>query len=231
MEQSHRLLLIDDDPVRCRVLGDYLRSQGFGVVVAGDGEAGLSLVAQEVCDLVLLDDMLPGLGGIEVLRRIRHEGELPVVMLSETNDDIDRIVAFELGADDYLSKSCNLRELHLRLRAILRRARHTLAANRLRKTGLGRLEFAPTARKAVWRGKPLQLTGTEYDLLALLFAGAGRPVAKSDLAKRVLGRELQSHERSVDMHISNLRKKLGTLADGRSAIQTVRGAGYQLLAE
>ncbi len=229
MEQAPRLLLVDRDPVLCRVLTDYLQGQGFRVTVVSNGEAALLQVARDASDLVILDDMLTGLSSIEVLRRIRRQGELPVVMLSARNDDIERIVGLELGADDYLSKSCNLRELTARLRAILRRARHAMAAEQLRKNGLGSLGLSPLERTAMWRGEMLQLTSTEYDLLEQLFNSAGRAVRKADLAKRVLGREIKRHERSLDMHVSNLRKKLGTLADGRSPIQTVRGAGYQLL--
>lgn len=229
MEQATRLLLVGTDPVLCQVLGDYLRGQGFRVAVIGDGEACLREVADDACDLIILDDVLPGLTGIEVLRRIRQQGELPVVMLSARNDDIDRIVGIELGADDYLPKSCNLRELTARLNAILRRTRHAVAAERLRKGGIGSLGLSPTERKASWRGNELQLTSTEYDLLERLYSRAGRVVGKAELAISVLGRDLQRYERSLDMHISNLRKKLGKLADGRSPIQTVRGAGYQLL--
>lgn len=229
MDTAPRLLLLDQDPVLCQVLAAYLQNQGFRVIVAGDGEACLQQVAQDSCDLVLLDDMPKGLGGIEVLRRIRQQSELPVVMLSARNDDVDRIVGLELGADDYLPKSCNLRELTARLHAILRRSRHAVAMERLRKGGLGSLVLSPTERKATWLGKTLQLTGTEYDLLEHLFNSAGRTVRKTDLAKSVLGREMNHYERGLDMHISNLRKKLGALADGRSPIQTVRGRGYQLL--
>lgn len=229
MDTAPRLLLLDQDPVLCRVLADYLQNQGFRVAVAGDGEACLQLIAQDACDLVLLDDMLKGLSGIEVLRRIRQKSELPVVMLSTRNDDVDRIVGLELGADDYLPKSCNLRELTARLHAILRRARHAVAMERLRKGGLGSLVLSPTERKATWLGKTLQLTSTEYDLLEHLFNSAGRTLRRTDLAKSVLGHEMSHYERGLDMHISNLRKKLGTLADGRSPIQTVRGRGYQLL--
>lgn len=229
VEQIPRLLLVDDDPVLCRVLVSYLQGQGFRVATESDGEAAVLKVGQGACDLVLVDDMLPGLSGIEVLRRIREASELPVVMLSARNDDIDRIVGIELGADDYLPKSCNLRELTARLHAILRRTRHAVAIEKLQKGGLGSLGIFPAERKATWRGKPLQLTSTEYDLLQHLFHNAGRAIGKAELAMRVLGRDLQRYERSLDMHISNLRKKLGTLPDGRSPIQTVRGAGYQLL--
>lgn len=229
MEQAPRLLLVDDDPVLCGVVADYLRERGFAVVIESDGAAALLQVSMGACDLVLIGDMLPGLSGIEVLRRIRQLGELPVVMLNAKNDDIERIIGIELGADDYLSKSCNLRELTARLHAILRRARHAVAIEKLQKSGLGSLGLFPAERKAAWRGKPLQLTSTEFDLLQHLFQNAGHAIGKAELAMTVLGRTLETYERSLDMHISNLRKKLGKLADGRSPIQTVRGTGYQLL--
>lgn len=229
MDQASKLLLVAPKPALNRMLGDYLRAQGFTVSVASDGNAGLQQVAQGSCDLVILADLLQGLSGIEVLRRIRRQGELPVVMLTSGNDDVDRIVALELGADDCLSQSCNLRELTARLHAILRRSRHVIAAERLRASGLGSLGLSPAERQATWQGKSLRLTSTEYDLMEYLFNNAGRPTGKAELAMRVLGRELTPYDRSLDMHISNLRKKLGRLADGRSPIQTVRGGGYQLL--
>lgn len=229
MEQAPRLLLMDGDAVLCQVLTDYLQGQGFSVTVAHDGETGLSQVSQGVHDLVIVDDRLPRLGGMEVLRRVRRQGELPVVILSAGNDDIERIVGLELGADDYLSKSCNLRELVARLNSILRRTRLALAAERMRSSGIESLNLVPSQRTAIWRGEPLPLTSTEFDLLEALFRRPGRAVRKAELAKTVLGREIQHYERSLDMHISNLRKKLGKLADGRSPILTVRGTGYQLL--
>lgn len=229
MEQAPRLLLMGGDAVLCQVLTDYLQGQGFGVTVAHDGETGLLQVSQGIYDLAIVDDRLPRLGGIEVLRRIRRQGELPVVILSAGNDDIERIVGLELGADDYLSKSCNLRELVARLNSILRRTRLALAAERMRGSGIESLTLVPSQRTAIWRGEPLPLTSTEFDVLEALFRRPGRAVRKAELAKTVLGREIQHYERSLDMHISNLRKKLGKLADGRSPILTVRGAGYQLL--
>jgi len=229
LEQAPQLLLVDGDPVLCRMLADYLHGHGFGVTAKHDGETGLHHATEDAYDLVILDVMLPGLNGIEVLRRIRQQGELPVVLLSAVLDDVERIVGLELGADDYLSKSCNLRELVARLRSILRRTRHQAAMPRLPGNDPASLSLFPAERTATWRGKPLQLTSTEFNLLEILFNHAGRTIGKAELAMSVLGRELESYDRSLDMHISNLRKKLGRLADGRFPIQTVRGAGYQLL--
>lgn len=229
MKQIPKLLLVDDDPVLCRVLSEYLEAQGFAIDLCHEGEAGLVLVMEGDYDLVIFDDTLPGITGIEVLRRIRQHGELPVVMLATTVDDIERIVGLELGADDYLSKSCNLRELVARLNSILRRTRHAVAAERMRRDELTSLSLSASDRSATWRGKLLPLTSTEFDLLHLLFQHAGRALGKAELALPLLGRELTSYDRSLDMHISNLRKKLGKLADGRSPIQTVHGTGYQLI--
>ena len=229
MEEKPRLLLAAHDVVRCDFLSQYLAAQGFETAACHDGETALQLAMEGNCDIVLLDDALPGMTGNEVLRHIRHDSELPVVMLSATADEVERIVGLELGADDYLATSCNLRELVARLNAILRRTRHAVAAERMRRGDLDCLCLSPAERSASWRGKPLPLTSMEFDLLQLLFEHSGRAIAKAELAMRLLGRGLQPFERSIDMHISNLRKKLGKLPDGRSPIQAVHGGGYQLL--
>ncbi|NJD35630.1 MAG: response regulator transcription factor [Betaproteobacteria bacterium] len=229
MEQKPLVLLAAHDVVRCEVLSKYLAAQGFEAAACHDGEAVLQLATEGSYDIVLLDDALPGITGIEVLRHIRRHGELPVVMLSATADAVERIVALELGADDYLATSCNLRELVARLNAILRRTRHANVAEKTRRGGQDSLSLSPAERSARWRGKPLPLTSTEFDLLELLFNHSGRTLDKNHLALTVLGRELKQFDRSLDMHISNLRKKLGRLPDGRSPIQTVHGSGYQLL--
>jgi two-component system, OmpR family, response regulator len=227
--EAPRVLLVDDDAVLCQVLAEYLQAHGFDVTVAHDGEIGFAHATEGDYDLAILDDTLPGLTKTDVLRRIRSHGELPVVMLSSGNDDVDRIVALELGADDCLCKSCNLRELVARLHTILRRTRHAMAQERTRKQKLAALSLCPIERRVMWRGEPLQLTSTEFNLLHLLFENPGRAISKAELAVNVLGRELDRFDRSLDMHISNLRKKLGTHEDGRSPIQSVRGAGYQLI--
>ena len=229
MERMPQLLLVDSDPVLCRTLAEYLHGHGFEVTVKHDGETGLFHAMEDAYDLVILDVMLPELSGIEVLRRIRQQGELPVVMLSAASDDVERIVGLELGADDYLSKSCNLRELVARLHSILRRTRRQMAPGRKARSETAGLSLLATERSAAWGGKPLQLTSTEFNLLQALFSQAGGVVSKAELAMNVLGREIGQYDRSLDMHVSNLRKKLGRLADGRSPIQTVTGAGYQLI--
>lgn len=222
-----RLLLVDSDSVLCQVLSDYLQSEGFRVLVAQDGESGLSILQESGCDLVLLDTLLTDMNGLEVLRQIRQQGEIPVMMLTAKNESIECIVGLELGADDYLSKSCNPRELVARLRAILRRTRRALnSAETQSEIGAG-LHLSTLKRTAIWRGQTLTLTSTEFDLLHTLLARAGHPVSKEDLAMHALKREIGRYDRSLDMHVSNLRKKLGKLADGRSPIRTINGSGYQ----
>ena len=228
MEQASQLLLVDDDPVLCETLSEYLQGHGFDVTIAHDGDKCLLLVTERAYDLVILSVMLPGLRGLEVLRRIRTQGELPVVMLAAESDGIDRIIGLELGADDYLAKSCNLRELLARVNSILRRTRQQQTREWMPGSAWD-LRLFPAERTATWQGQPLSLTGTEFNLLEVLFNNPGRVVRKADLVLTALGRELGQYDRSLDMHISNLRKKLGKLADGRSPIQTVSGAGYQLL--
>lgn len=230
MQQTPQLLLVDGDPVLCQTLSGYLQGQGFGVAVKHDGETGLQQAAEFDYDIVILGDMLPGLCGSEVLRRIRQQGELPVVMLCARHDIIEYVLNLELGADDCLNKSCNLRELAARLRTILRRAqRYGRSSERMPGKDTASLSLSPAERTVTWRGKPLELTSTEFNLLEILFNNSGRIVSKAELAVNTLGREAGQFGRSLDMHISNLRKKLGKLADGRSPIQTVSRAGYQLL--
>jgi two-component system OmpR family response regulator len=229
-----RLLLVDDDVELCAMLADYLVPEGFEVESVHDGEQGVRRAVDGGFDLVVLDVMLPRVSGTEILRRIRRESQVPVLMLTAKGDDVDRIVGLELGADDYLPKPCNPRELVARLRAILRRtgaegARDPFA--RETEIRVGAVVVRPTQRVAECRGKPLDLTSTEFNLLEVLMRNAGRVVGKAELSQRALGRALTRYDRSVDMHVSNLRKKLNPLVDGRSPIQTVRGTGYQFVKE
>lgn len=221
------ILLIEDDTELAAMLRDYLEEDGFRVGVAADGESGVTAALSGDWDIVALDVMLPGIDGIEVLRRIRAASELPVLMLTARGDDIDRIVGLELGADDYVPKPCTPRELAARLRAILRRiverAPKSLAA--------GALTLHPQGRRATLNGAPLVLTAAEFNLLELLVRHAGRPVSKDDLSQQALGRPYAPYDRSIDVHLSSVRRKLGPLDDGRSRIQNVLRRGYQYLPE
>lgn len=230
MQNMNRVLLVDDDIELCAMLKEYLEPEDFQVDLAHDGAQGARQALAEPYDVVVLDVMLPGLGGFEALRRIRADSQTPVLMLTAKGDDIDRIVGLELGADDYLPKPCNPRELVARLRAILRRtAVQPHGPGPARPLQVGDLELRPAERAAQWRDLVLDLTSTEFNILQVLVQNAGQVVSKAQLSEHGLGRALERYDRSIDMHVSNLRHKLGTLADGRSPIQTVRGAGYQYI--
>ncbi len=226
-----RILLVDDDVELTDMLAEYLTPEGFAVDVAHDGEEGARRALSGEFDAVVLDIMLPKLNGLDTLQRIRREVRTPVLMLTAKGDDVDRIIGLELGADDYLPKPCNPRELVARLRAILRRTGGAEgAAEAAGELHCGELVLRSAERLAEWRGEALELTSTEFNLLEVLVRHAGRPVSKAELSERGLGRALARYDRSIDMHVSNLRRKLGDLPDGRSPIQTVRGIGYQFIA-
>lgn len=227
----NRVLLVDDDTELTEMLGDYLEAEGFSVEAVHDGETGVSAALSGGHDVVVLDVMLPRLSGVEALRQIRQQSRVPVLMLTARGDDVDRIVGLELGADDYLPKPCNPRELAARLRAILRRVAPAEPAEAENQLTVGLITLHPGRRVACWAGERLDLTSTEFNLLETLMRHAGQVVSKADLSLEALGRELERYDRGLDMHVSNLRRKLGTLSDGRSPIQTIRGVGYQLLQE
>lgn len=218
------VLLIDDDVELSTLHKEYLEAEGFDVQLAFDGRTGMDAAFRGV-DIVVLDVMMPGLDGIETLRRIRRQSEVPILMLTARGDDIDRVVGLELGADDYVAKPCTPRELVARLRAILRRG--PWQAERGETVAAGDLLLDGATRRATWQGERLELTGTEFNLLAALAERSGRVVSKEELSEQALGRPLARYDRSIDVHMSHLRAKLGDLPDGRSPIQTVRGFGYQ----
>ncbi len=227
-----RVLLVDDDLELCSMQGEYLSNEGFAVQMYHDGESGLEEALSGDYDLILLDVMMPKLNGIEVLRRLRIHSNVPVLMLTAKGDDIDRIIGLELGADDYVSKPCTPRELVARVRAILRRADPDKQdSGQLQPLKVGSLAISAASRSATWHDEQLDLTSTEFNLLEMLCRRAGRTISKEDLSLHTLGRPLARYDRSIDVHVSNLRQKLGTLKDGRSPIQTVRGIGYQLVVE
>lgn len=227
-----RILLVDDDPELCSMQGEYLSNEGFAVRMCHDGESGLEEALSGHHDLILLDVMMPKLNGIEVLRRLRIHSNIPVLMLTAKGDDIDRIIGLELGADDYVSKPCTPRELVARVRAILRRADpEKQDSGQLQPLRVGALAISAASRSDSWHNEVLDLTSTEFNLLEMLCRRAGRTISKEDLSLHTLGRPLARYDRSIDVHVSNLRQKLGLLKDGRSPIQTIRGIGYQLVVE
>jgi DNA-binding response OmpR family regulator len=222
-----RILLVDDDAELVALLREFLEGDGFEVRSAGDGEAGVRAALEGAPDLIVLDVMLPRLNGLDALRRIRERSAVPVVMLTARGEDVDRIVGLELGADDYLPKPFNPRELAARVRAVLRRAHGAPAAGGT--VVAGDLELDPAARRVVRGGREVELTGTEFSVLEALLRAAGTVVRRDVLFREVLGRRPAPFDRSLDVHLSHLRRKLGPLPDGRERIATVRGVGYQYL--
>jgi DNA-binding response OmpR family regulator len=226
----NKILIIDDDEELCELVSEYLDVEGFATESVHDGESGLQKALSDDYDLAILDVMLPKKNGFDVLRELRRTSKLPVLMLTAKGDDMERIVGLEIGADDYLPKPFNPRELVARLRAVLRRVND---AGESPKTSAGPevfavddIEVSPTARSAKIDGEELNLTAVEFDLLVALLEQAGKIVKKEELSKRVLDRELSPFDRSLDMHVSNLRKKLGARADQTERIKTIRSVGY-----
>ena len=227
----NHILLADDDVELCGMLKEYLEAEGFQVNMAHDGETALSQARTGDYELMILDVMMPQLNGFDVLRELRRDSLMPVLMLTARDEDVDSIIGLELGADDYLPKPCNPRVLVARIRAILRRTQaptENREGTELPDTlKLGDLEMQTGSRTVVLAGKPVTMTSTEYSVLEVLLREAGHVVSKAALSERALGRKLTRYDRSIDMHLSNLRKKLGPLANGKERIKTVRGVGYQ----
>ncbi|MCB1755854.1 MAG: response regulator [Gammaproteobacteria bacterium] len=218
------ILLADDDTVLAELLKDYLSAEGFTVTYAEDGQRASDFASEQDFDLIVLDVMMPKKNGFDTLREIRLHQNTPVLMLTARGDDVDRIVGLEMGADDYLPKPCNPRELVARIRAILRRTSQLPNGNSLLKVGA--VELSRADRTVTLDHQPVELTSTEFNILDVLMEEAGQVVEKNDLSLKALGRKLTAYDRSLDMHISNLRKKLGRGEDGGEPIKTVRGVGY-----
>lgn len=223
----NRVLLADDDTELTAMLREYLGGEGLAVDTAHDGETALAKARSGAFDLMVLDVMMPKKNGFDVLRELRADSLLPVLMLTARDEDVDSIIGLELGADDYLPKPCNPRVLAARIRAILRRA--AAAPGTESPLVLADLELHPGTRQVRRAGQPVALTSTEYGVLEVLLRAAGHVVAKAELSERALGRKLTRYDRSLDMHVSSLRRKLGPRPGGGERIQTVRGVGYQYL--
>ena len=216
-----RLLIIDDDVELCGLLKEFLQREGFSVECAHDGQTGLAQAQQGGYDLIILDVMLPGIDGFEILKRLRAQGRVPVLMLTARGQDVDRIVGLELGADDYLPKPFNPRELSARVKAVLRRTE--LKANR-GKIEVNGVVLDPGRREVTLDGKPIEITTLEFDILEQLMRNAGRVVSRDGLMESLYNRKATPFDRSIDMHVSHLRRKL---EGGRPVIKTIRGVGYQ----
>ncbi|QFU75723.1 response regulator transcription factor [Halioglobus maricola] len=221
------ILIIDDDQELCALLAEYLGTQGFAVAAVHDGAEAVEHLQKHSYSALILDIMLPGMQGLDVLRKLRERSATPILMLTARGEDTDRIIGLELGADDYLPKPCNPRELAARLRAILRRA-DSLGTQTSAQTSVGDTILDRGNRSAEYAGTPLQLTSAEFNLLAVLIAHAGDVVSKDTLSEEGLGRPLSAYDRSVDVHVSKIRKKLAE-AGGDKLILSVRGAGYQFV--
>ncbi|MBL0688042.1 response regulator [Pseudoalteromonas sp. meg-B1] len=222
-----KLLMIDDDTGLCELLSEYLSAQGFSVQTSHDGQQGLELALQNDYALILLDVMLPSIDGFEVLKQLRQSKLTPVIMLTAKGEDFDRIFGLELGADDYIPKPFNHRELLARVKAITRRIEHinSVSNNTNKKLSLNGITINFAAREASINNTPLTLTGTEYEILALLIKHAPDVISKEQISEDVLGRRLASFDRSIDMHVSNIRKKIAEHIEG-DKIKTMRGTGY-----
>ncbi|WP_100642711.1 response regulator transcription factor [Alteromonas facilis] len=227
MEQK-TLLIIDDDQTLTELLVSYFEPQHYRVIVCSDGRSGLfEATSRTDIDVILLDVMMPELDGFEVLKRLRQTHLTPVIMLTARGDDFDRVLGLELGADDYLPKPFNHRELSARVKALIRRSEHALLAVSQQDINVGGIRISPAKQMAYVNDTALSLTMTEFMLLKLLTLNCGEVVTKQKISEQVLGRRLAAFDRSIDMHVSNVRKKLAEqgIID---AIKTVRGAGYTL---
>jgi len=221
-----RVLIIDDDIELCELLAARMSGEGFEIEAVHDGAHGLERALSREHSMVVLDLMLPAMGGLEVLRRVREQSPIPVLILTARGEDVDRILGLEIGADDYLPKPFNPRELIARIRAVLRRTvrvgtgTHPLIA--------GDIRLDPGAREARLQGRLISLTSVEFALLEMLLQHAGRIVTREELTESVLGRKLGPFDRVIDVHVSNIRKKLG-VSQGVERIKAIRGSGYLLV--
>lgn len=223
------ILLADDDIELTEMLVEYLGKEDFTVDVAHDGKTALEMAISGEYELVILDVMMPELNGFDVLRQIRTQSQVPVLMLTARGDDVDSVIGLEIGADDYLAKPCNPRVLVAHMRAILRRSDSPdkTPGDETTDLTIGDLTLQPGQRRVLLNTEPVSMTSTEYSVLAVLLSQAGHVISKQALTEQALGRKLSPYDRSLDMHVSNLRKKLGTYTDGSERILTVRGVGYQ----
>lgn len=223
----HRILVIDDDIELCQLVAEYLGTEGYHVDAVHDGEVGVPTALKGEHSLAVLDYMLPGINGFEVLRQIRASCRLPIVMLTARGDHVNRIVGLQMGADDYLPKPFDPLELVARINAVLRRTHEVQSHTRSRSIlAVGDVEMDNRTRTVRRAGEVVELTVVEYSLLALLLNTPGQVLSREELVKTVLGRKLSPFDRSIDTHVSNLRKKLGHEVDGVERIKTLRSIGY-----
>lgn len=239
-----KILLVDDDVELTNLLAELLSLEGFDIHVVHNGQEALTELELQIYDIILLDIMMPVLNGIETLKQLRQKLTTPVLMLSARDDDIDRVLGLELGADDYLPKPFNDRELVARIKAILRRTAGNsplatdvitpssqTAEENSKQLSFGGVELHPGRQQAIFEGKDLELTGTEFALLQMLMRNPGQILSRELLSLEILGKRLTPYDRAIDMHISNLRKKLPERNDNLPWFKTLRGRGYLLVTE
>jgi len=227
LDRMSRVLVIDDDRDLASMLAEYLEKEGFVVESAETGEDGLAQALAVEYSLIILDVMLPQLGGLEVLRRLRAKSQTPVIMLTARGEEVDRIVGLEIGADDYLAKPFSARELLARMHAVLRRSRAASPESTPNDVlAVGDVVLDPLARTVRRAGQLVDLTSLEFDVLRMLLSSAGQVVTREDLFRQVLQRDYSVFDRSIDNHVSSLRKKLGPRIGGTERIKSVRNAGY-----
>ncbi|WP_411752374.1 response regulator transcription factor [Serratia sp. (in: enterobacteria)] len=224
-----KILLVDDDLELGTMLSEYLTAEGFNASLVLTGKAGVDGALSGDYIAMILDIMLPDMSGIDVLREVRKKSRLPIIMLTAKGDNIDRVIGLEMGADDYVPKPCYPRELVARLRAVLRRfEEQPEAVDKVSVLSFNELTLNPSTRSSAWQGKVFDLTASEFNLLELLLRSPERVVSKDELSEKGLGRPREAYDRSVDVHISNIRQKLGALTDNRLSIETVRSIGYRI---
>jgi two-component system response regulator CpxR len=230
-DQLHNanILLVDDDRELGTMLAEFLAPDHFDVIACLSGEDGLQALGDKEFDLLILDIMLPGMNGIDVLRQVRQTSDIPVIMLTARGDDVDRILGLEFGADDYLSKPFNPRELLARIKAIMRRSQP--GQGRGQRITAGSIELDVRSRSVAADGTPIRLTGTEFELLRCLAESPGETVPKDRLSRQALGRRHMPYDRSIDTHISNVRGKLTEAGVDNPSIQSLRGVGYCLVVD
>ncbi|WP_145529808.1 response regulator transcription factor [Yersinia alsatica] len=225
-----KILLVDDDVELGTMLREYLNGEGFNAELVLTGRAGIEGALSGEYTALILDIMLPDMSGIDVLRQVRKKSRLPIIMLTAKGDNIDRVIGLEMGADDYMPKPCYPRELVARLRAVLRRFDEHPDVSSTNDSVIiqGDLTLNPSTRSSEWQGKPFDLTASEFNLLELLLRSPERVVTKDELSDKGLGRPREAYDRSVDVHISNIRQKLAALPDNTLNIETVRSIGYRI---
>jgi len=225
------ILFIDDDRELCELMSRFLSSEGFEIATEHDGISGLARLQNGDFELAVLDIMMPGKNGMDLLRELRQTSSMPVIMLTARGEEMDRIIGLELGADDYLSKPCNPRELAARIRAVLRRSQPQHEADNPQVKCFGSMEWQPQSRTIFELGQAIELTATEYNILAVLMEHAGEVVSKHELSEAALGKRYGAFDRTLDVHIGHLRKKMAETIHHEPRIKTVRSIGWFFVPE